>query len=453
LLVCAALIPLLSVSSYASGKRAGVDPSTLKNRQTKTVETADFSDFSEGLAQWWNGDGLTGDWFGYRTQLEDSGVIFFGSYEQDLAGNPYGGVDQGITNSGSIEFGVLLDFEKIAKLNGTSLLVRVVDRNGSDLSGKYIGNYFPVQQDYGVETIMLQSLALEQKLFDDVLSIKLGRVAMGDDFATSPFYGLYMSNAIDGTPKALTTTSAFSCYPGSVWGGRVQFTSPDKQFYAKAGVYQASSRLYDGHRNGIGWGIRGEDGITTIAELGWTPELFKQEVRTPSGQLKTVGLPGHYFVGAYTTHWDVARFDGNGYESFSHAFYFHADQKVYAPEPGSDQGLSLWAVFILAPQESIQVLPYQVSGGLSYKGLIPGRERDNLILGASYGHFGDDYARQQQALTGENPSGETIIELAYAAQLNDFLIFQPDIQYVINPSGRSSIDDALVLGLRLKVVF
>ncbi len=39
---------------------------------------------------------------------------------------------------------------------------------------------------------------LEQKLLDDKISIKAGRFATGDDFASSPIYWLYMNNGIDG---------------------------------------------------------------------------------------------------------------------------------------------------------------------------------------------------------------------------------------------------------------
>lgn len=285
--------------------------------------------------------------------------------------------------------------------------------------------------------------------------MKLGRVAAGDDFATSPLYGLYMTNAIDGTPKSIATSGAFSCYPGTVWGGRALYSDPGKQWYAKAGVYQASDRIYNTRYHGTDFGIRDEDGLTFVVEAGWTPEFFSREITDKSGKRKTVGLPGHYWFGAYCSWWDIEKFDGTGTEDFSYVFYWHADQMIFQPDgdAGTDKGLTLWAIFNLAPQESVQIMPYQVSAGMAYKGAIPGRDDDRIIFGASYGNFSDDFSRQQELAGKGKARGETVFELAYAAQLNAFTILQPDIQYVLNPYGSDQIRDALVLGIRLKVVF
>ncbi len=404
-------------------------------------------------ADWWHGDYLTGTWGGHRQKMEDSGVKVSLTYEQDLAGNPVGGLDQGITNSGSIELKVLLDLEKLLGWEDTSLLIRAVDRNGRDLSARYIGNYFPVQQDFGTETFMFQSLALEKLFMDRKLSVKLGRVAMGDDFATSPIYGYYMTNAIDGTPKNLTNTIAFSCYPGSVWGGRIKFENENKSLYGKFGVYQASDRIYDGDKHGFDFDIRHNDGVTLISEIGYAPQLYTRTIRDDDGKTKTYGLPGHYWIGVYTSFWDIPRFDGNGDEDFSYAFYCHADQMVYQEELGSDKGLTVWGLFNYAPKDSVQPMPFQVSGGLCYRGIISGRDHDNTVIGVSYGRFGSDYSEANISTKGNKPTGETVIELAYRIQFTKFMTLQPDIQYIINPAGLSEIDDALALGIRLNLKF
>lgn len=149
----------------AANAGAAGEQSLNGNAETPVAKDASAPAENSPVANWWGGERATGDWGGFRTRLENAGINFFLSYEQDFAGNPYGGIDQGATNSGSIEFGVLLDLQKLLKLDDTTLLVRVVDRNGSDLSSKYIGNFFPVQQDFGCETVMLQSIALEKKFF------------------------------------------------------------------------------------------------------------------------------------------------------------------------------------------------------------------------------------------------------------------------------------------------
>ena len=46
-------------------------------------------------------------------------------------------------------------------------------------------------------------------------------------------------------------------------------------------------------------------------------------------------------------------------------------------------------------------------------------------------------------------AAETGFELTYADPVAPFLTVQPDLQYVVNPSGRRAVGDAVVVGLRL----
>jgi len=401
---------------------------------------------------WWHGDRALGDWFGARTTLEDDGVDFFLSTESDTAGNPTGGRSQGLTYVNSIEFGVKLDMQKLVGWQGGSILIRAVDRNGQNLSEKFIGNFFTVQQVFGSEALMLQSIAIEQKLFNDSLSIKAGRVAMGDDFATSPIYGLYMSNSVDGTPKSLTTTNAFSCYPGSVWGGRVRYEDPKKQWNASFGVYQADDRLYIANKHDLDFSIRGQDGVTMIAQVGWTPTFDKTETKAANGEVTVSGLQGHYWMGGYVSLWDIPQFNSTETYDTSYALYWHADQMIYQSEPGTDKGLSVWALFDLAPQQNVSLMPYQVAGGLFYKGLIPSRDHDYVMVGASCGWFSRDYAQEQIAAGQDDPGSEKIFEIGYRVQLNKFFFIQPNLQYIFDPYG-TKIPDAVVLGARVALVY
>ena len=97
-----------------------------------------------------------------------------------------------------------------------------LNRAGSNLSEKNIGNQFTVQQVFSGSAVMFYALYLEQKLCDDKISIKIGRFATGDDFASSPIYWLYMNNGIDGNPQALLVNTQFSAYPWAVWAARVR---------------------------------------------------------------------------------------------------------------------------------------------------------------------------------------------------------------------------------------
>jgi Carbohydrate-selective porin, OprB family len=74
-----------------------------------------------------------------------------------------------------------------------------------------------------------------------------------------------------------------------------------------------------------------------------------------------------------------------------------------------------------------------VSTGASYRGLVPTRERDPAAFALYYGGF----SCYLPGLTYE-----LVLEWTYAIALDRRLTIQPDVQYVINPGGVSSVGNA-----------
>ena len=421
-----------------------------------------------GSSEWFDGNALTGDWWGVRNFLDDSGVELSASYTNNIAGNPVGGMTQSFAYADNFSFGMQLDFEKLIKWQGLTLTVSALDRNGSNLSARNIGNQFTVQQVYGTETVVFYALVLEQRLLEDKLGIKLGRFSTGDDFASSPLYWLYMNNGIDGNPQALPVNTAFTSYPASVWGARLR-VDPSPEWFAMGGIYQATSlNLYRDH--GLDWSINNSDGVLMIGQVGWTPEFFKKPaaaskpsdgkslavgktVKPVSPDAGMQGLPGHYWFGAYYSPWQFAQVGSTETASNSYGFYWHADQMVWQEEPGSDQGLTLWSAFVLSPQQNISKLPFQVNSGIVYKGLVPARDHDTTMLGFVYGNFSDDYAGTVAATGAGTPSYEIALEAGYRIQVTKFAYIQPNVQWIINPGGTGNIPNALVLGAQMNVTF
>lgn len=422
-----------------------------------------------GSSQWWKGEAFTGDWWGIRNMLDDSGVEISANYTNNIAGNPVGGTGQGFAYADNFGFGVELDFGKLIGWRGMTLTVSGLNRDGTSLSQDFLGNQFTVQQVFGGSAVMFYALAFDQKFLDDKVSLKFGRFATGDDFASSPIYWLYMNNGIDGNPQALPVNTQFSAYPWAVWGARLR-VDPSPEFNGMLGVYQVSDRIFVRNYHGLDWSMRGDDGVQFIMQLGWTPEFFKRPVEanaTNDGKSivdgksskKTVaraemkGYPGHYWFGLYYSPWDFPQFGTTERASNSYGFYWHADQMVFQEAPGSDQGLTAWTAFVLSPQQNIAKVPFQVNGGLVYKGLVPTRDDDYTGLGVVYGKFSSNYARSVSDAGGGYPEYELVFEANYKIQITKFAFVQPDIQWVINPGGTGNIPNALVLGAQMGVTF
>jgi porin len=79
------------------------------------------------------------------------------------------------------------------------------------------------------------------------------------------------------------------------------------------------------------------------------------------------------------------------------------------------------------------------------------RKDDQVGISVADAMFGHRY-RTSQALAGK-PSGasEVVIEATYRAVLAPWLSVQPDVQYVVSPSGDLHLPDATVVGLRIKI--
>ncbi|WP_237705485.1 carbohydrate porin [Chthoniobacter flavus] len=286
----------------------------------------------------------------------------------------------------------------------------------------------------------------------------MGRFTASDDFNTSPIYGLYMNNGIDGNIPNVLFETQFSAYPFATWAERLRY-HPTPEFNLQFGVFQTWDRIFQRSTNGLDWGIRGGDGVMMLAQIGWTPEFFKKSVRVASDgksaatpQMK--GLPGHYWIGGSYSPWKgYAQFGSTEKASGSYGFYLHADQMLYQVAPGCEQGFTLFFDTGYYPQDNISIMPWQFNVGAFYTGLLPSRTNDKTIAGLIYGEFGGDYASTIQASGIGRPEHEAVLEFGYRIQFTKFAYLQPDLQYVSHPSGTGRIPDAVVVGAQLGLSF
>jgi porin len=323
----------------------------------------------------------------------------------NIAGNVSGGKKEGgFTYTDNFYLGVTFDLEKLVGWNGATFAISGINRDGNSLTEEYVGSQYNSQQVFGGQNLFFYNLTLEQRFWDDKLKLKIGRFGASDDFNTSPIYGLYMSNGIDGNIRNVLFDTQFSAYPFATWAARLRF-DPTPEINAQVGVFQTWTEIFDRGHNGLDWSIRDDDGVFLIAQVGWDSRVLQEAVETEvKRDGKTVvesnmrGLPGHYWIGGSLSPW-------NGYSQFgtaektrnSYGFYAHADQMVYQEAPGSEQGLTLFTAAGYYPQDNISIIPFQLNVGGFYSGLIPGRERDKTIFGVIYGRFGDQYGRTLEA--------------------------------------------------------
>jgi porin len=391
---------------------------------------------------------LLGDWYGTRTWLEDHGITPTLTFVTDSLGNPSGGKDQGFTTANNLGLDLNFDLEKLCGLEGGSFLLSMSYRFGGSLSANYIHNVFTVQQVFGGETFHFINMAYLQKLFDDRVELRLGRIATGDDLLVSPYNYVFVQNGFDGNPVGIFFNSpGMTAYPNDTWGALVK-VRPTARTYIMGGVYNGDPSIRANDKHGVDFSMDGP--LFAIGEIAYQPNSL------PGDR----GLIGNYKTGFWYDNSLYTDFNTGAVNRGNWGFYGMFDQVlVRSGEPTSHRGFGVAGSFLASPDQSISQVPYFFTAALVTRGIFPSRPLDIIGLGVVYGHFSNDlqnFQRRAQQLDPnvEVQSHETVLELTYRlALLKSALYFQPDLQYVFRPGGTGRIPDALVLGAQVAVNF
>jgi porin len=391
---------------------------------------------------------LLGDWYGTRTWLEDHGITPTLTFVTDSLGNPTGGTEQGFTTANNVGLDLNFDLEKLCGFQGASFLVSMSYRFGGSLSANYIHNVFTVQQVFGGETFHFINMAYLQKLFDDRVEVRLGRIGTGDDFLVSPYNYVFVQNGFDGNPVGIFFNSpGMSAYPNDTWGALVK-VKPTARTYIMGGVYNGDPSIRDNDKHGVDFSMDGP--VFAIGEIAYQPNSV------PGDR----GLVGNYKAGFWYDNSRFSDFNTGEFERGNWGFYTMFDQVlVRFGEQSSHRGFGIAGSFLVSPDRSISQMPYFFTAALVTRGIFPSRPRDIIGLGVVYGHFSDDLQNSQRQAQQLDPtvgvqSHETVLELTYRlALLKSALYLQPDLQYVFRPGGTGKIPDALVLGAQIAVNF
>lgn len=381
----------------------------------------------------------TCDWINAETaKLNDNyGIALIFDYESDILGNPVGGLTRGAAYSQTIEYGFTLDLEKIAKIQGASFTVTGLTTGVSNLSNK-IGNVFTAAQTFVGNGSYLYEVYWQQLLCDNKLQIQAGRLNT-NNFATLPAFDIQVSGGLNGNPTSLFLNTNFLSMPNAVWGANATATVSDNHYVA-GGIYQAA--IEPGKNNGTDWSMKGNcDGVFMIAETGWTPTFGVNAE-------DDLGLPGIYKAGGYTSTAPYQYFNGNGTKNATYGFYAMAQQMVWRSAANQNNNFSLWGGLTWSPQQSVAEMPLMGFAGFVWQGLIPNRDQDQLLGAVMAGGFSSDYAQANYNSGSGYNTTETVFDVSYVITINENFFVQPDIQYIIRPSGLSSTQNALVIGLQ-----
>jgi porin len=397
---------------------------------------------------------LLSDRCGVRSRLEEHGITPTLTFLTDALGNPTGGRRQGFRAGNNLGLDLNFDLEKLHGPKGGSFQLSMSERFGSSLSTTDIGNIFSVQAVYGADTFRLVHVAYQQKLLDDRVEFRVGRIAAGDDFLVSPYNYVFVQNGFDGNPAGVFSNApGMTPYPHATWGALVM-GRPTKRTYVKGGLYNGDTSIRDNKHHGLDWSMDGP--LFAIGEAGY------QRNGLPGDQ----GLIGNYKGGfwyddnQFTDFNTVARGHAPSVTRGNWGFYGLFDQMlVRFGEPGSNRGFGATGSVLISPDQSVSQMPFFSTAGFLVRGLFPSRPTDGGGFGVVFGQFSNDLQESQRRARQTNPTVgvqryETALEFTYGFRfLGGALFLQPDLQYIIRPGGTGQISDAFVGGVRVGINF
>jgi porin len=421
---------------------------------------------------------LTGDWAGLRKQWRDAGVDLGINDIAETLSNPTGGIRQLTIYQGLASASLKLDLEKIANWPGASFYVDGYQISGRGLSRNAVGNLLAVSTIEALPSTRLHDLWLQQEFLDGQASLRVGQIALDDEFYISQYSAGFVSSTF-GCPDILSTDlpSGGPCYPFAVPGARLR-AAPTTSLTLSAAVFNgnpAPSGSQDPQvRNSAGTNfLIDEGGSLVIAEMAYA---FDTEPIS-SLQLSDVKLGGWYHTADFpdlrrdTLGRSLADPTSNGIAAVhggNYGLYLILDKMLWRRPETATQGLAAFIRVGDAPPNR-NLFSLEVDAGLTYKGLFPDRELDLLGVAASYGRIGNAarrLSRDEILFTGAGGitrDYETVLEITYQARIAPWWVLQPDLQLVFHPGGHipepspasatRPIPNALVLGLRSAITF
>lgn len=419
-----ALVWSAGVIAIAAGPARG-DPQTAASVTAAPAEAtpapAAASDEAPAKTGWLDGDHLTGEWGGARSQLADRGVTIDVVYASDMF------TARGDTAVlGHVDAALTLDTHKLGLWDGGTFYILGQNNHGSE-PNSHVGSAVGVSNLEAEPYTQLTELFLEQTLFGRVLRIRIGKQDANRDFGTPRFGGNFINNNFGMFPNAPLVS-----YPTTGLGA-VVIVTPLPWLVTKAAIYENSpgvgglglTTAFDGDGYSLAasaavshhFGAAGRDGGTTSLG-GWRQTGTFPELDDGPGDMPEVfGSDEGWFV------------------QHDERIYLHPDT------PDDPRGLTAIARYSWARPDRSAFGRY-AGGSLAWHGLGP---RDNDTVGIGGGTF-----TVTQPLGGSRgPLSESFVEAFYKLRFTAFASVQPDVQWFHHPGGDGR--DVLTAGLRLKL--
>ncbi|VAX35567.1 hypothetical protein MNBD_UNCLBAC01-657 [hydrothermal vent metagenome] len=371
-----------------------------------------------------------------RSAFEKKGITFESVYTIDYFANVQGGLQRKDTYLSNLDIMLTVDTEQFGLWeNGTFFVYALDNSGGQKLTGSIVGDLQGIDNIEAPRTTRLYEMWYEHTFLDGALSILMGFHDYNSEFDVTEYGGLYLNSSF-GISADISASARPSIFPLVAPAIRIKSILSENVNILFA-VYDGDAGDPDTSEHFPRSDFDSEGGAFIVSEFDY---FFSANV-----------LPGFIKLGAWyntgnfddvldiNTSGDALKRDGNV------GGYLVIDKMLY--QELEDQGLGTFFHFGFN-KKNVNEINLYIGGGLNYHGIIPGRNEDDFGIAVAAAIINDDISSLDA-----RDDHETVIEMTYRFQFNEYIRIQPDLQYVINPGAVSSVDNALVIGTRVEMSF
>lgn len=357
--------------------------------------------------------------FGQSLHSSDRSLNFKFSFVGDNINNLSGGIKTGSRYLGMASVKLDFDLEKAGLLKGGQFFIHAVNTHGSLPSSELLGDMQVASNIQAGNHTYIQELWYKQTIQN--FELTAGVQDLNIEFANSEHGALFLNSSF-GILPIISSNIPAPVFPLTTLGLTAKWNISGKISWINA-LYDGHPTDFDYNPYNVKWQLINGDGILAITELQFPVTLN--------------GLPGIVKAGTYShSHIIEKSFSRNFPDSLNNTilgFYSYSDQKVWS---NGNRNAGIFTQLGYSPGECTN--SFYLGIGMNYTGLWSRQGKDVLGFAIASEHFRSGW------------KSETVLELTYRYQINNFIFIQPDIQYIMNPAGTGeTLDNSFTGNFRL----
>ncbi len=350
--------------------------------------------------------GISGDWGGTRTSLEDRGISIESAYTSEFVRDFSGGTPGGnnVIYQDNLDLTMTLDSKKLGLWQGGTLFVYGLRNHGGDPSADIIGDLQTASNIEAPDQFIVHEAWYEQQFSDGFISVLVGMHDLNSEFYVTDYGSLFMNSSF-GIGPDMSTNVPVSVFPKAGLAIRFRVT-PTNTSYVQAAIYDGDPSTRS---------IHSAEGKLMLGEAGFS-----------------IGT-ATYKVG-YWNHSADKVFAGQTFGN-DYGMYGIIDQEIMHFD--EDSMIGAFFQYGWAPAARNAITRY-IGVGFHLHGMISMRHEDDIGIAI--------------ARADTHMGAETTLELTYRLVPMSWLTIQPSYQIIRNPGGDPAIHTANVGLLRFEFI-